>query len=221
MAKTLSSFEPTPDQQGVWSATKGALRCTALRLTDGTLCLYSPVQGLTEAALHSLSALGDVSVLLAPNHYHNKGLTEYVDAFPQAQLVCSDAARLRLIKQTGLAFDGLQTLASRLPAQCTLTEPAGLKTGEVWLTTKQNSSPLWIVCDSFKGPAGKTGHISDTVEILGTFPNFGVKDGASYAASVTQQLKTAAPHMIIPCHGSLIAGATLAPQIEAILDDLR
>jgi len=81
-----------------------ALSCTAIRLASGGLCLYSPVQGLGPIARDSLDSIGEVTHLLAPNHYHNKGLREFRSLFPAAALCCTAAAMPRLAKQTDLSF---------------------------------------------------------------------------------------------------------------------
>ena len=109
MSKALSAFTPIPHQSHIWSSQKGSLRCTALKLSDESLCLYSPVLGLNDEAYDSLAALGKVSFLLAPNHYHNKGLAEYAEAFPDAKLICSEHAKPRLEKQTRMTFGPLST----------------------------------------------------------------------------------------------------------------
>lgn len=178
MSKVLSAFRELPffsggDQHpGIWSADRGSLRCSAIRLQDGSLCLYSPVSGLGDAARASLEAIGEVSFLLAPNHYHHKGLAEYARVFPQASRVCSDAARPRLRAQTELTFDGLQDLARRLPEGCELAEPRGLKTGEVWLDLSVADQRIWVVTDAFKGPARSSDE--GRIELLGTFPRYGI-----------------------------------------------
>ncbi|MCG8491772.1 MAG: hypothetical protein MI743_09180, partial [Sneathiellales bacterium] len=180
MSKPLSVFSPVPGVSGLWSAQKGGLRCTALKLRDGTLCLYSPVLGLTDTARESLQALGDVAFLLAPNHYHNKGVAEYAGAYPKAQLVCTDKARSRLEKQTGHKFQGLDRLQALLPDNCTLVEPEGLKTGEIWFELASEATRAWVVTDTFKGPTGPVGTVSERIELLGTFPKFGIQDKMSY-----------------------------------------
>ena len=63
MAAELSTFAPIAGVDGASSATKGGLRCTAIVLRSGALCLYSPVAGLTTHAKASLDALGPVAVL--------------------------------------------------------------------------------------------------------------------------------------------------------------
>ncbi len=217
MSKALSAFSPMPNQTGIWSSQKGSLRCTALKLRDGSLCLYSPVLGLGDEAKASLAAHGEVSYLLAPNHYHHKGLKEYVEAFPRAKLVCSERAQPRLAKQTGLDFDGLKSLKLQLPDGYKILEPEGLKTGEVWFVGETQSGQLWIVCDSFKGPTGQVGSVGTSVELLGTFSTYGIKERDAYSAWVETQVAAGAPSMIVPCHGSIVRRGDLAADVLALL----
>lgn len=217
MSKDLSAFASVPNHPEIWSAQKGTLRCNALKLRDGSHCLYSPVLGLGEEARASLSALGEVAYLLAPNHYHHKGLIEYAEAFPKAKIVCSDGARPRLEQQTGLTFEGLERLGTLLWDGCDFAEPDGLKTGEVWLVVKTEQECLWIVCDSFKGPRGKMGHIGKSVEMLGTFPTYGIKDKEAYAVWLQGRSAADQPTMIIPCHGSMVRSETLAVDVTSLL----
>ena len=75
MSKLPSAFAALDDFSGLYRAERGSLRCTAIRLrSGGLLLLFSPVQGLGDTAIASLAALGEVEVLFAPNHYHNKRL---------------------------------------------------------------------------------------------------------------------------------------------------
>ncbi|ABD54927.1 hypothetical protein [Jannaschia sp. CCS1] len=216
MNRSLSGFDPIPQHRGLWSAQKGTLRCTALQLRDGSLCLYSPVLGLGDAARTSLAKLGKVAFLLAPNHYHNKGLSEYAKAFAGAALVCSERARPRLEQQTGLSFEGLQPLNDLLPDGAKILEPQGLKTGEVWLTRVTSEDTVWVVCDAFKGPSGKEGDISTQIELLGTFPTYGIEDKGTYSAFVKSTLTDLPPTTIVPCHGSIVRSDHLAADIASL-----
>lgn len=213
MSRTLSKFVPFPQQSGIWSARLSALRCTALRLRDGSLCLYSPVLGLGDLARDSLAVLGRVAFLLAPNHYHNKGLAEYTAAFPDAALVCSPRARPRLQKQTGLPLEATNALENLLPNNCRIVEPYGLKTGEVWLVKETT----WVVCDAFAGQSGSPGDIETKIELLGTFPTYGIEDKGAYARWLEQELAARPPTMVVPCHGSIIQSGTLAKDIMSLL----
>jgi len=58
---------------------------TVLRLSDGTLLLYSPL-ALTTERRAAVEALGPVAHLYAPNLYHHLWIGEWATAFPSARL---------------------------------------------------------------------------------------------------------------------------------------
>jgi hypothetical protein len=212
--KLLSAFASLPEIAGMHVATKDGLRCTAIELVDGGVCLFSPVSGLVEEGLRSLHDLGQVTHLLAPNHYHHLGLTEYVKAFPKASLCASSFAAQRLAKVTGLVFSGLNDLANRLPKSMDLIEPRGLKTGEVWLRYRSKRLTAWLLVDALAGP--KMSATSDRFacpDFVKTFPNFGVRDKAVYAAWFAEQVAADRPQMIVPCHGGIVAAEDLPAQL--------
>lgn len=217
MRGALCEFAAVTGHDGVWCAQTRSLRCTALRLRDGSICLYSPVAGLKPATRDSLTALGPVTFLLAPNHYHNKGLAEYAAAFPDAALVCSGRAQPRLEQQTGLSFDSVQTLERMLPDDCEILTPEGLKNGEVWLAMRSERALAWILCDAFTGSAGNADGIATQIEQLRTFPRYGIADEPAYSAWVQAALSRQAPGLIIPCHGSIVRSDTLAQDITSLL----
>ena len=172
---------------------------------------------MNDEAYESLAALGKVSFLLAPNHYHNKGLAEYAEAFPDAKLICSEHARPRLEKQTRMTFKPLSTIAPLLLDGCNMTEPEGLKTGEVWLTHETPNNHIWIVCDAFTGSKTKAGGISKKVELLGTFPTYGINDHQTYKTWVDEKLNTHPPATIVPCHGPIVQNESLVSDIKSLL----
>ena len=210
MSKSLSAFCPVPGLSGIYTAEKGNLRCTAVRLVGGGLCLYSPVQGLGDEARESLVALGPVTHLLAPNHYHHKGLAEYAAAFPKAIPCAPEAALSRLETQTGVVFTPLADAGIDLPAGSAWVTPEGLKTGEVWLDQVLPDGRLWIVTDAFCGPKTHKTGFADAPELLGTFPIYGIADSAIYRDWLASALQSGAPTFIIPCHGAMIGGNDLA-----------
>ncbi len=218
MAKGLSEFEPVEGLPGVHCARNGTLRCTAIGLKSGELCLFSPVQGLGDAARASLEGLGPVRYLLAPNHYHNKAVAEYAAAFPDAELVAPDGAIPRLEKITGHAFGPLGRLTAALPGSVTVVHTEGLKTGEIWLRVEEAGAVTWIVVDAFcttKKNAGTP--VTETPELLGTFPKFGVADAGIYRPWVEQQIEADKPGMIIPCHGAIIRSGALPGTLRALM----
>ncbi|WP_119166362.1 hypothetical protein [Algihabitans albus] len=220
MSRYLSAFGPVEGLEGLFSAQKDALRCTAIRLVWGDLCLYSPVLGLGDAALESLQALGEVTYLLAPNHYHHKGLDEYREAFPTAKVCCTAAAKTRLEKQTGLSFEAVHEAAPAFPGNTCLVEPRGLKTGEIWIRAHRGEQLVWIVTDAFCGTKGSLGAVVDRPQLLSTFPSFGIADREAYRDWLSEEIANRPPTMIVPCHGSVVAGQTIASDVLKLLQDL-
>lgn len=216
MTRKLPTFTPVHGLEGVYVARAGKLHCFALRLTDGGLCLYSPISGMSASAREHLEELGGVAVLLAPNHYHNKGLREHVEAFPDASLVCTAAAAPRLRKVTGLDFMPLGMLSARLPDECSIFEPEGLKTGEVWIEIK-GTETAWIITDAFCAEPLPPGEYASIPRLLGTFPTYGVRDAALYRSSTLRLLEKSAPTLLLCCHGSPIKAQNLPKQLSDVL----
>jgi len=214
-----AEFAPVAGLDGVYVARSGKLSCTALRLRDGSLCLYSPVAGLESIVQQQLGELGEVSVLLAPNHYHNKGLAAHAGAFPSAALCCSAAAKPRLAKLTGLQFNTLARLRDNLQEGTKLHEPPGLKTGEIWMQIKSATDRALAVTDAFSSPVHPCGTLGDKAGMLGSFPRYGVGDVDMYKTWATDFITTAAPTVLLPCHGSPVRSAQLAEQIICLLDE--
>lgn len=220
MTKKLSKFEKVESLDGVYCATNGSLRCTAIKLDDGSICLFSPVSGLTEDVVDSIESLGDVSILFAPNHYHNKGLVEYINAFPKALLVASEGARPRLQKITGSEFELIHTLTKKLPSNIEIIDTAGLKTGESWIKIKKEKCVTWIVVDAFCSTDKNNTKVSDEPQILGTFPKFGIKELDIYIPWLREQIERDQPTMIVPCHGSLIFSEALPSKLRRLNDEV-
>lgn len=217
MSKSLSSFTAVEGIEGVFTAQSGTLRCSAIRLKSGGLCLYSPVAGLGDEARKSLADLGDVTVLLAPNHYHNKGIAEYVQAFPAARLCCSGAAMARLEKITGLELASLEDLEADMQPGMEVLSPEGLKTGEVWIRVRSADHLAWILTDALSGPKGPIGSYADEVQMLGTFPKYGVGDQDTYCRWLNETIAAEPPTLIIPCHGSMVRSPNLAQDMTKLV----
>ncbi len=212
MTAELMEFKPVTGLTGVFSATKGGLRCTAITLKTGGLCLYSPVAGIGHKGKASLANIGQVEVLLAPNHYHNKGLAEYVLAFPDAHLLAPSPCHARLQKITGLGFADVSALDLLLPDDMQCVAPAGLKTGEVWIT----SPDFWLVVDAFAGPAKGDG----PAQLLKTFPRYGVADAMAYTRWAADFILRSPPKILVPCHGGILRAPNLPAQLEKLLNGL-
>ncbi len=220
MPRELSAFERLDGYDGLFMAHNGKLRCSAIALEDGQLCLFSPVQGLGQEARESLGEIGEVAFLLAPNHYHNKALREYAEAFPAARLCAPQGAIGRLEKITGLELENLEIVESSLMKTMDFVEPAGLKTGEAWLRCRNGASMAWFVVDAFCGPQiRKNQPSSDQPELLKTFPTYGTGDKAAYKAWAQKQISGDKPQALIPCHGAIVQAQDLPAKLEKLLDE--
>lgn len=217
MSKLLSEFAALDNFSELYCATRGQLRCTAIRLRTGGLCLFSPVQGLGEEAIASLADLGEVEVLLAPNHYHNKGLREYAEAFPKSLICASEGAVSRLESVTRMRIEGLGKLRPLLRNNTKLLAPSGLKTGEVWISASGNRSRAWIVVDAFCGPSGNKETSATEPSILGTFPRFGIADWPVYLQWLERQIELDNPTVIVPCHGAVVRNRRLSSAIRRLV----
>jgi len=217
MRKRLSTFKKFDNLNNVFSARRDELRCTAIRLQTGGLCLFSPVQGLCEEAISSLASLGDVEFLLAPNHYHTKGLKEYAQAFPKAYVCAPVQAHARLEKITSLRFEDLTGLQAELLPSMGIVAPLGLKTGEIWITANNRHHKAWIVVDAFAGPKGKQEDLASAPEILGSFPRMGIANRTLYLDWLEQKIQTDNPTMIVPCHGSVLHNSRMEKCLRGLL----
>ena len=57
MVTKIAAFEPVPNMPGLFTAIKNNLRCTAIVLQSGEVCLFSPVSGLSNVAKASLAEI--------------------------------------------------------------------------------------------------------------------------------------------------------------------
>ncbi len=103
----ISSFGP-----GLWLADGGYVdvagfkyptRMCLIELGDGSLAVWSPV-ALTDALAKQVSELGKVRALIAPNHLHHLALSEWVTAFPEAELFGAPGLAA---KRQDLSFDAV------------------------------------------------------------------------------------------------------------------
>lgn len=212
-------IRPLDGADGIHMLRKGKHSAALIGLADGSFCLYSPLPNPTEALLGEIREIGAISILLAPNHYHHRGLAAHADAFPDARILCSAGAAARLKTQTGLAFDGLDFLQARLRVDTQVLIPQGLKTGEIWLKARFGTETVWIVCDGFTAPALPDG-FADAPSILSTFPKYGIKDSGSYADWLGAQLDRNPPTILVPCHGSPVRNRDLGRSLRRLMEDL-
>lgn len=218
---------------GLWfsdrmTAGSGPLRQVALRLADGELVVVSPIGSTPEPAHEALLEIGKLSLLLAPNFFHNLGLKRWIDRHPHAVTVATEAATPRLRRKTSVPIHAIDRLRERLPPHVTLIEPPFTRTGEVWLRVEGPDGVGWVVCDAFFNfpdlPRGVIGwFIAATfngpgLAIGGTFRVLALRDRLAYAAWLRAQIEADRPAWIAPSHGDLILGPKLLERLIRLVD---
>jgi hypothetical protein len=210
--------EPPTRVQGfsdLWTTRRGNLSCIAVGLRAGGVCLYSPV----EKTSSRFEEMAPVKFLFAPNHYHNKAIAEFTEAYPDAGLVSGELARSRLEKITSREFQGLDVLKAALPENASFLEPDGLKTGEIWLRVEGEAGVAWVVTDAFCG-LDSGDNESGALGFLKTFPKYGIQNADRFSAWVRERVEEDAPTLVVPCHGNAVRGGDLKSDIAALLDQL-
>ncbi len=213
------TFQEIPGMPDISEARGKTLSMFAIALKSGGVCIVSPLAGQSAMVANAFGSRGEVSALLAPNHYHNKGLQEYAVAFPNARLFASPMASPRLTKITGLSFADTDLLSKDLPKIMDVLEPEGLKTGECWIRVRGRSELAWLVTDAFCGPSKANG-MAVHAELLKTFPKYGLADRSAYTDWATEQIKHDHPTMLLTCHGSSVQNEALGSQLLKLVSQL-
>ncbi|MEO1110149.1 MAG: hypothetical protein AAFX90_19725 [Pseudomonadota bacterium] len=218
--KPLLPLEPIPDMEGVYRARRGAAAMAAIKLRDGGLALYSPVTGLTPGAIERMTALGGVSAIIAPNHFHHLALTEYLEAFPGLPLYAPIGAHRRLEKQTSFSFEDVQDLMPALPDGVRLHQPQGLKAQEVWVEVLTGAEAGLIVCDAFGAPAKEDGLPPSEASPRGSFKTMCLKDAEVYCDWAKPLFARIELTHLLPCHGARVTGKGLSAHLSKSLEAL-
>lgn len=146
-------------------------------------------------------------------------MVSFREQFPKASFYASSVAKIRLQEKTGLKFKSLSPVKKLLPANMTIYEPVGLKTGEVWLRFNVGKSVGWAVGDAFCGNKTATKE-TKVPELLGTFSSYGVEKKQMYLDWVLNKIYEDKPTLIIPCHGNIIRNTALPGKLMKLLAKL-
>ena len=204
-------------------------RMTAFRLTDNTLLVYSPVPDPGEQCLLDLTALGDVSCILAPSHFHNLGIKLFLSRWPKTRLLAPTPARTRLKRVTGHEFSDIASIRDLLPPGIKLRQTEGLKGAEIWIHIHSALGNLRApaVCDSFfhmHNP--KRGFFRIMMFLVGGMPGLRVSrmfkkvagmNRSTYGAWTRRELAELRPTMLIPTHGDILVDPALTVKLIALL----
>jgi hypothetical protein len=226
------SWQPIEGLPDFWRAERRfhgvPLRSLAFRLADGRLAVWSAIKGLGDESHTQLTALGRPDLLVAPNHFHNRGLREYLLAYPEATVVASAPAVPRLRSKCKVEVRDEARLKPALPLHVSLLIPPGMKSGEMWLSVR-GERRAWIVGDGFfniaRTPFSPMGlilrglRISSGLRIGGSYRWF-IRDRAAYQSWLQSKIQQERPTMLIPCHGDVLVDAALPERLLKLAETL-
>lgn len=203
-------------------------RTTVVSLTSGKLLVVNPCRSVRIEARCELAHWGRVSHLLAPNHFHHMGLRNWLAWYDDAVVIAAETALPRLQQQGVAACQARPTLDTFLPAGGRWLEPAGTRSGELWLSVGTPSGRCWIVGDAFfnvpQTPPGLAGRFlarSGTVpglRIGNTFLRFALRDRAAYRSWLLDALADEQPQLLVPAHGQVSCGYDLPQRLAALVE---
>ncbi len=219
-------WEVFDDQLPLLSATYGGgrARMVALGLRGGGLAVWSPGKH-ADAARDALKHWGDVRFLLAPNHFHNAGLAEWIKHAPGAVVVAHPDAHARLRKQVPsiTAIAGLDDLSTALPDGARVFGPPMAKQGETWLAVEKGDLRALAVCDSIVNMP----RVPWAFWALGfrarlmtnpLFKRLFLTDKTAYKEWLLTELATHPPNVFIPSHGDVLRGAGVADDLKRVTE---
>lgn len=190
---------------------------------DGEVAVISPVSNPGEDIVREIEALGQVRLLIAPNHFHYLGLSSWKERFPQAAVVASEAAIPRIRKKLRSPID--IEPRGEMVAGWRLAEPPGLKNGELWAMGGDEGT-TWIVGDAFfnvpgplSGGMGMALRLTRTapgLRIGGTWGPLHVKSKGEYASWLADRLDREPPDRLVPLHGDAVSD-TCADQLRELV----
>jgi hypothetical protein len=226
---TLQHWKPIAGLTGVWEIrrTRGPmpLRAVAVQLQDNRTCVYSPVPRAGEAALDELRSIGE-PIFLAPNAFHTLGLREHANAFPKAAVVTSNGAFGRVKKKTKLPIQDFRLLDANLPAHISTLQLPHVRSGEVWLSIRDEARRAWVVCDAFVNLQSlQGGAMSLVAKLMRMGPGLSIPmtfkllltHRRAYREWLLTKIAEDCPTILIPCHGQVLTDDELPSRLERLV----
>lgn len=201
------------------------LRAIAVALQDNRVCVYSPVPHAGTEAMEQLRNMGE-PILLAPNAYHTLGLPAHARTFERAAIVASSQAFNRIKNKTKLPIQDLRLLEAYLPLHVSILQPPELRSGEVWLSIREQDRRTWVIGDAFLNfPRLPTSPLGFALKLLRMGPGLAISatfrflltDRRIYRDWLLEKVAEEKPTTLIPCHGEVLRDDTLPTTIERLV----
>lgn len=221
----------TKIDESIWECpykfSAGLSRTVLLKIDEKKFLVYSPGDLMTAKLAKQIIPEASHLYLLAPNSYHNLGLSVWRDAFANTSIVATDTAKARLLKRAGIEAGSLDELIKDLPSNISLMELPYNKVGEVFLDIKSGTDRIWVVCDAvfnfskiasgFMGFMMKLNRMGPGFEISRMYEYMGTSNKKQYAFWLLQEIKNRKPNRFIPLHGEIVRDADLSQKLESLV----
>jgi hypothetical protein len=191
-------------------------RMTLLRLADGSLVVHRAIC-LDDAAQREVDAWGLVRYIVVPNRFHRLDAGAYAERYPDARVVCPDAARKFVAQKvrvdgspSALPADAnvrAEKLAGSRIEEHVFVVTSGERTTLVFNDTVFNLPKLPGVKGWIYGAMGSTG----APKVTPLLRLVAVSDRAALRAHLATLAAAPGLFRVIPGHGTIVEGATEAP----------
>jgi hypothetical protein len=199
----------------------------AARLQDASLLLTSPTFDMSDSAHVELKQVGLPRFILVSNHYHTLGVDEFVSRYRSIQVLCSEVAKHRLTHKLQSPLQHLDAAQEYLPPELRILEPAGTKTGEVWVELQKENASARIVADAFfnllQHPSGlmnlpaRLTQVTPGLQLGKTFRCFAIRDRTAYKHLFERAVTRATPTLLVRAHGNVLQDAELARRLLTLV----
>ena len=207
------------------------INTSVVDIGDGDLLVLSPGTKMPEADFAELDKIGTVKALGSPGAYHNMGLPQWSERYPDAGLYGPDSAighiakahkKLRPLQDFG-------ALSKLLPEDVRIEEMAGCKHPDALLVVKRDDATTWFTNEVLTNAAALPGNplFKLAFAVTGSGPGLNVNKVACMLIRAKKpavrdyfkaKLQSDPPTRLVPCHGEVLEAADLAAQIDATVD---
>ena len=190
------------------------------------LVVYSPAI-TSDDVLDRIAKVGRVGWLIAPNHFHHLSLAAFRARFPDARVVASERAIVRLGSQGHRDLRAIER--ETLPAGVSAHVAEGTRSGETFLSYVHEGKKTLVVCDAFfhvntpvRGLVGAFLHASKTtpgLKVGRTFKYMALSDVRAYRRWAEQTICAIAPDRVLFSHGEPLEGAGVSDALLRAIDE--
>jgi hypothetical protein len=187
------------------------------RGVDG-LVVVSPGKGMAARELDALREHGEVRALVANNHFHHLGQSEWRARFPEAVSYAPSGALQALQKKSDVPFRPLAELA--LPAHVSCEEPPGYRAGDAFLRIRTGKGTVWFTGDLLTNIQHTPGPpLRWLFTWTGSAPGFRlfkpgvwafVRDRGALKAWMLERLASDPPSIVVSAHGPALEAGDVA-----------